>query len=105
EFPYGCRQLGESLVIIKRSGDEPKAARELAPNVFPELCARVLAYGVIRHIRELRIIPFPASETHQCETWRQQSPVGEIVNRGHEFSTSEIPCRAEQDQTARAGNP
>ena len=100
-------RLGEQVEgsgVVEGAGDEAETLGQVAPHVLAEGGARVLLDGVVDDLPEVLGRPVAAREADEREARRQQSPVREVVDRGHELLAGEVTRHAEEDETARTGD-
>ncbi len=97
----GGAQPLECLVVVEGALDEAHPLDELLPDLLAERGARVLLDGVVHDLGEVLVLPVAAGEAHQGEARRQQTPVGEVVHRGHQLLAGQVAGDAEDDQARR----
>ena len=108
EFTHGLGQEVEGLGVIERARHEADALAERTPDVLPERRARALLHGLVDDLAEVLVGPVAAGEPDEREAGREETTVGEVVDRRHELLGREVAGDAEQHEAARsrdAGEP
>jgi hypothetical protein len=98
-------EVVEGGVVVEAAGHKPDAFGQPRPDLFPERGAGVFPDRVVDQLSEILIGPIPAREPDQRETRRQQSAIGQIINRRHQLLAGQVPGHAEDDDTARTSDP
>ena len=101
ELVEGLGEAVEALVAVERAGHEPQPLGEALPHVLAELGARAFLRALLGEFREFLVIPFPAPETDERESRRQQTSVGEVVDRRNELLARQVPGDSEDYYPAR----
>ena len=93
------------LVVADLARHEPDAFGQLLPDLFAERGPRVLLDRVVHDLGEVLVLPVPAGEADQREARRQQTAVGQVVDRRHQLLGGQVAGDTEDHQHARAGDP
>jgi len=101
ELVDGLAKTSERLGIIELALDEADAFEQLLPGLLAELGPGVLLDRLVHDLREVLILPVAPGETHERESGRQQTAVGEVVHRRHELLARQVSRHAEDHQGAR----
>ena len=101
----GLRELVEGVVVVEAARHEPDALRQLVPDVLAERRPRVLLDGLVDHVAEVLVRPVAPGEAGERETGRQQTAVGQVVDRRHELLAGQVAGHAEDHHAARARDP
>src|SRR5690606_16614092 len=75
------------------------------PHRLLERGAGVLLDRLVDDLAEVLVLPVPAGEPGQGEPRRQQPPVGQVVDRGHQLLAGQVAGDPEDRQTAGTGDP
>ena len=94
----------EGVVVVELAGHETDALQQLLPGLLTELGARMSANGLVHDLREVLVLPVASGEPDEGETRREQPPIGEVVDRGHELLAGEVSRHAEDHERARTGD-
>ncbi len=105
ELAHALGELVERRVVAERPGHEPDALAELLPHRVTERRARVLLHRLVGDLGEILVRPVPPGEADEREAWRQQAPVGQVVDRRHQLLAREVTGDPEHDQYARPCHP
>ena len=96
------RQPGEGHGIVKRPVHKPHALRQTLPNVFTKRGPGVFPDRVVNDLREIFVSPIATREAYESEPGRQKTTVGQVVNRGHQFTACQVTRDSENHQSARS---
>ena len=77
----------ERVVVVEGALHEAHALDELLPDLLAEGGAGMGLDRVVDLLGEVLVRPLTAGEADQREARRQQTPVGEVVHRGHQLFT------------------
>ena len=105
ELVEGAGQVAERDVVVEVSGDEPEALGQLLPDLLAELRAGVLLDRVVHDRGEVLVGPVAPGEADQAEPRRQQTAVGQVVDRRHHLLAGQVAGDAEEHHPARSGDP
>ena len=90
--------VGLDVVVLAVDDHEP--GHELLERRLGDGGVRALAYGGLDFLRQRRVDL--SGDADDCERRRKQPAVGEIVERRKNFSTRQVACDAEKDDSTRA---
>lgn len=101
EFLDGRLQRLEGVVVVEVALDEAHPLDELLPDLLAERRTGVRLDRVVDLLREVLVLPLAAGETDQGKARRQQTPVGEVIDGGHQLFTGQIARDAKDHQARR----
>ena len=104
ELLHDVAEPVERRVVVEVAGHEPDALCQLLPDVLAELGAGVLLHRVVDDLLEVLVGPVATGEPDEREARRQQSAVGEVVDRRHQLLARQVARHAEDDEARRAGD-
>ncbi len=104
QIGHGGRECVEGGIVGEVAGDEPETLGQLVPDIFPEFRARMLSHGVVDLLGEVLVGELPARKPDKREGGREQSAIGQVVDRRHQLLAGQVPCDTEDHQRAGPGH-
>ena len=104
ELVDGVGQPVERVVVGELARHEPEALGELPPGRLAERRAGVLPYGVVDDLLKSWSAQSRRAKPTSEKPGRQQPPVGQVVDGGHQLLAGQVARDAEDHQAARPGD-
>src|SRR5699024_8434245 len=93
-------ELLERRSVVEGAGDEAEPAAQLLEDALVEAGAGVLGHGCAHVVGEVVVGPVAAAEADQAEAGRQQTAVGQVVDRRQQLLAREVAGDAEHHHRA-----
>ena len=97
-------QRRERRIVVETALYEAETFGQPVPDLLAERGAGVFFDGLVDDLTEVFVGPVPAGEPDQRERRRQQAPIGEVVDRRHQFLAGQVTGDAEDHHPARPGD-